>query len=354
MEKYLNKLDSYISEIKKILSIISVNDVNTNTISGVKLIESWLDKQIKGLVKELCQNIKSPESMPEVRADNQEAIDNKQNINKPIQQEMSSMAASGINGVSGGIDLGTDEEELKTEEDEIENQEDSLFLKEGTLYLRKIIRNTIQDLYKNKNKINLETLLEEISSSNISSNTDKKIDTGMSLANELFPQISSIVEKQYSLLKTNEAQRQAYVEQLLKALEIGFQDLQTKYSLSIAGGNNNIQTKLGDKNDQETFNTLVDIPNIDPTGKSFAIQSYKAVFPKISIALNGEPPQFGLTDENDRKSFIQTIITKVKEICESLEHHMSQQNKPLTPPPSELLSSQPSAKTNADSNFLMP
>ncbi len=355
MNEPTQKVDIAISEIKKILKVISSKDVSTNTTSALQLIESWLN-HIQKYVTTIAKSIKSPESTDLARASALQQVP-EQNPQKPGQvQEMTAMAASSAIGAAGGIDLGSDK--VKVEEEEEDVEEDSVYLKEGTLPLRQIIREALSKMY-NSDKKDLTQLFEELGMGEppqvgAAPQQPEKVDTGKSLANELFPQVSSIVEKQYNLLKTSDAQRQAYTQQLLKALEIGFSKLEVQFNVAMAGGGSSIKTKTGDKSEEDSFNSAIDIPGIDPTGKSFAIQTYKAVFPKISTALNGEPPQFGLTDQSDRQSFVQTIVSKVQELCTSLEQHMSQANKPPAPAPSQAVQSQPPAKTNANSNFLMP
>ena len=356
MHDHLQKLDDYISEIKKILSAISAKDISTPTISSMQLLNKWLD-QIKALFTEMAKTAKSPESTPEARADAQVATEQTPDNNKTVRQEMTAMAGGNGQGVAGGIDLGTDKEKMEEEE---EDDEDSLFLKEGTLPLRQIIRQTISKLYESNKSLDFSKLYEELGLTEppqvgAPPQQPERADTGGELAKQaIFPQINNIIQKQYTMLKTNEAQRQAFTKQLMKALEYGVNKLQVDFNVKMAGGGTAMQTDIGDKNDEDVFYSSVDIPGIDPTGKSFALTVYSTVFPKIKTALNGEDHLFGLTDPSDRRSFVKTIVDMTRELLSSLEEQMSQAGKPPAPAPSQAVAPLAPAKTNSNSNFLMP
>lgn len=356
MNEHAQKVDIAISEIKKILKVISSKDVSTNTTSALQLIESWL-MHIQKYVVGMSKAIKSPESTDLARASALQQ-EPEQNPQKQGQvQEMSSMAASSAAGASGGIDLGSDK--VKVEEEDEEVEEDSLYLKEGTLPIRQIIREALKKMYNSDNKSDLTQLFEELGMGEPpqvgeQAPTAQKMDTGTGLAENVFKQIAGNIEDQYNLLKTSEAQRQSFTKHLERALQVGMSQLQVEFAANrnnISGDNGRVETKTGDKSKQDQFARDVQIPGLDETGKGFAFKTYKDIFPKISTALNGDESVTGLNDPSDRESFIKVIINKVQQLCNSLEEHM----KPQEPAGNieQQLQSAP-GKTNANSNFLMP
>lgn len=345
MNEYLNKIDDYIQEVKKLLSLLTVNDTSS---SSLKLVEAWL-MQIKRLFMEFAKTAKSPESTPEARAQ-AEAAKLQTPQNKAVTQEMTSMAGGDAAGVAGGLDLGTDKEL----DEENEEDEDSLFIKEGTLPLRKIIRSAIHKLYENTKSIDFTTLFEEFSFDEPPQVGEpvqqKKVDTGTGLADAVFKSIASNIEDQFNLLKTSEAQRQSFTQHLVRALQVGMSQLQAEFSANrlAASGEGKIETKTADKSKQDQFARDVQIPGLDETGKGFAFKTYKEIFTKISTALNGDESVSGLNDLSDRESFMKVIIERTQQLCKSLEEHM----KPAAPnaaPAPEI-----QKKTNANSNFLLP
>lgn len=342
MHRYIESIKVAMEEIRKALDTLSPKDISSIGISARQVIDKGLN-HISKVVEALSREIKSPESSDLARAEAK--LTSEKNPQTPqMQQEMTSMGGGDAAGVSGGIDLTSDEENL---------EEDEMYLKEGTLPLRKIIREAIINLYKNTNSIEFTELIEQFGLE--APNTERQAsNTGSELAKTVFPQVKTIVQKQYAMLKTKEEQRQAFTKQLIKALEKGINDLQTDFEVSMAGGGTPMQTDIGDKSKKEEFYSAIDIPGIDPTGKGFAITVYGAIFPKIETALNGEPPQFGLTDPSDRRSFVKTIIDMTRELLSSLEKTMSQEGKPPAPPPMQAVAPKPPAKTNANSNFMLP
>lgn len=344
MHRYIESIQVAMEEIKKALDTMSTKDISTTGVSARQIVDKGLNHILK-VVGALSREIKSPESSDLARAEAERA--SQKTPEKPqVQQEMTSMGGGDAAGVSGGIDLGSDEEKLE--------EEDEAYLKEGTLPLRKVIRNAILNLYQNSEHVDFVKLLEQFGQNTPSTEQAPKADTGGELAKTLFPQVKTVVQKQYTMLKTNDAQRQAFTKQLMKALEVGVNKLQVDFDVAMAGGGASMQTDIGDKNEEDSFNAAIDIPGIDPTGKGFALTVYKAIFPKIQTALNGEPPQFGLTDTSDRRSFVKTIVDMTRELLSSLEKHMAQAGKPPAPPPTQAVAAQPPAKTNANSDFMLP
>lgn len=341
MHRYIESIQVAINEIRKALDTMAPTDVSSTGISARQIVDKGLNHIVK-VVGALSREIKSPESSDLARAAAKQG--SQQSPEKPqVQQEMTSMGGGDAAGVGGGIDLGSDEENLE--------EEDECYLKEGTLPLRIVIREAIQNLYKDSEHVDFAKLLEQFGTS---APEAQQANTGGELAKTVFPQVDNLIQKQYTMLKTNEAQRQAFTKQLMKALEVGVNKLQVDFDVRAAGGGMDIQTDLGDKNDEDAFFAAIDIPGIDPTGKGFALTVYNAIFPIIKSALNGEPPQFGLTDPSDRRSFVKTIVDMARELLSSLEKHMVQAGKPPAPAPAQAVAPQPPAKTNANSQFMLP
>lgn len=343
MHRYVESIKVAMEEIRKALDTLSTKDISSTGISARQVIDKGLN-HITKVVEALSREIKSPESSDLARAA-AEQPDKKMPQMPQMQQEMTSMGGGNGSGVSGGIDLTSDEENL---------EEDETYLKEGTLPLRKVIREAISELHKNTTSIDFMRLIEQLGMDEPAAPTQPQESTGAALAGTIFPQLNTLIQKQYTMLKTNDAQRSAFKQQLMKAIEEGVKRLQVAFEVKKAGGGAGVQTDIGDKKDEEAFYAAINIPGIEETGKGFALTLYNTIEPKLKNALNGEDAQFGLTDPIDRRAFVKTIVDMTRELLASLEQHMVNSAKPPAPAPAQAVAPKPPAKTNAGSDFMLP